>query len=84
MLSLFWCSGFSLALVSRGYSLAVVRGLIAAASCYGSLALEHRLNACGTQNSLLNDMQDLPGPGIEPISPALAGGFFTTKPPGKP
>ena len=30
---------------------------------------------------------DLPDPGIEPkspMSPALAGGFFTTKPPGKP
>ena len=23
---------------------------------------------------------DLPDPGIEPVSPALAGGFFTTKP----
>ena len=28
-------------------------------------------------------MWDLPGPGIEPESPALAGGFLTTKPPGK-
>jgi len=27
---------------------------------------------------------DLPDPGIEPTSPALAGGFFTTKPPGNP
>ena len=26
---------------------------------------------------------DLPDPGIEPVSPALAGGFFTTEPPGK-
>ena len=26
----------------------------------------------------------LPDPGIEPVSPALAGGFFTTEPPGKP
>ena len=25
----------------------------------------------------------LPHPGIEPQSPALAGGFFTTEPPGK-
>ena len=29
-------------------------------------------------------MWDLPGPGIEPMSPALAGRFFTTEPPGKP
>ena len=27
---------------------------------------------------------ELPNPGIEPRSPALAGGFFTTEPPGKP
>ena len=27
---------------------------------------------------------DLPDPGIEPTSPALAGAFFTTVPPGKP
>ena len=27
---------------------------------------------------------DIPDPGIEPTSPALAGGFFTTEPPGKP
>ena len=29
-------------------------------------------------------MWDLPGPGIESVSPALAGGFSTTEPPGKP
>ena len=27
---------------------------------------------------------DLPEPGIEPVSPVLAGGFFTTELPGKP
>ena len=27
---------------------------------------------------------DLPDPGMEPASPALAGGFFTTKTSGKP
>ena len=27
---------------------------------------------------------DLPDPGIEPASPALAGGFLTTEPLGKP
>ena len=30
---------------------------------------------------------DLPDPGLEPVSlasPALAGGFFTTEPPGRP
>ena len=29
-------------------------------------------------------MWDLPGPGLEPVSPALAGGPSTTAPPGKP
>ena len=29
-------------------------------------------------------MWDLPGPGFEPVSPPLAGGFLTTEPPGKP
>ena len=27
---------------------------------------------------------DLPNLGVEPVSPALAGEFFTTEPPGKP
>ena len=27
---------------------------------------------------------NLPDPGIKPASPALAGGFFTTEPPGNP
>ena len=28
-------------------------------------------------------MWDLPGPGLEPVSPELAGGFLTTVSPGK-
>ena len=28
-------------------------------------------------------MWDLPGPGLELVSPALVGGFLTTVPPGK-
>ena len=28
--------------------------------------------------------EDLPNPGIEPMSPSLASGFFTTEPSGKP
>ena len=34
--------------------------------------------------ALLHSTWDLPDPGIEPTSPALAGGFFTIAPPGKP
>ena len=52
-------------------------------SC-GSRALERRLSSCGTQAQLLRNMWDLPGPGLEPVSPALAGGLSTTVPPGNP
>ena len=61
-------------------SVVAARGL----STYGSLALELGLSNCGPWAQLLYGMQDLPGPGLEPRSPALAGGIFTTEPPGKP
>ena len=32
---------------------------------------------------MLHGTWDLPGPGLDPMSPALAGGFLTTAPPGK-
>ena len=62
-----------------------VQALVAAAWCLStcsSWALARRLNSCGTWASLC--MWDLPRSGIEPVSPALAGRFFTTEPPGKP
>ena len=54
-----------------------------------SLVVEHRLQTrrlsrCGSRAQLLRGMWDLPRPGLEPVSPALAGGFSTTVPPGKP
>ena len=54
-----------------------------------SLVAEHRLQTrrlsnCGSRAQLLRGMWDLPGPGLKPVSPALAGGFLTTAPPGKP
>ena len=52
-------------------------------SC-GLQALACRLSSCGTRAQLLRGMWDLPGPGLQPVSPALAGGFLTTAPPGKP
>ena len=52
-------------------------------SCCGSWALEHRPNSCGAWAFLFCSMWDLPVPGIEPMSPALAGEFFATEPPGK-
>ena len=44
-------------------------------SC-GPQALEHRLNICGPWAYLLCGMWDLPRPGIEPVSPELAGKFL--------
>ena len=54
-----------------------------------SLVAEHRLqtrrlSSCGTRAQLLRGMWNLPRPGLEPVSPALAGRFSTTAPPGKP
>ena len=42
------------------------------------------LGSCGGWAELLRGMWDLPGPGIEPVSPIRAGGFSTTEPPRKP
>ena len=54
-----------------------------------SLVAEHRLRTrrlsnCGSRAQLLCGMWDPPRPGLEPVSPALAGRFSTTAPPGKP
>ena len=54
-----------------------------------SLAAERRLQtlrlgSCGSRAQLLHGMWDLPRPGLEPMSPALAGRFSTTAPPAKP
>ena len=51
---------------------------------WGSWALEYRLSSCGVPAQLLVSMWDIPRPGIEPVSPALACRFFTTEPPRKP
>ena len=81
----------SLIAASRGYSglcglLTVVAGLVLDHALVvvaprlwttGAIVAVHGLScstACG----------NLPAPGIEPVSPALAGGFFTTETSGKP
>ena len=43
-----------------------------------------RLSSCGSRAQSLRGMRDPPRPGLEPVSPALAGRFSTTAPPGKP
>ena len=58
-----------------------VRGPLTIAA---SLVAEHRLSNCSSRAQLLRGMWNLPRPGLEPVSPALAGRFSTTAPPGKP
>ena len=63
-----------------------VRGPLTIAA---SLVAEHRLQTrrlsnCGSRAQLLRGMWDLPRPGLEPVSPALADRLSTTAPPGKP
>ena len=65
--------------------IAVRRPLTVAASLVAEHRLQTRkLSSCGSRAQLLRSMWDLPRPGHEPVSPALAGGFSTTAPPGKP
>ena len=47
-----------------------------------SQALEHGLSRCGT--GLLALQHVYPRSGTKPVSPKLAGEFFTTESPGKP
>ena len=70
----------------RGPLFIAVRGPLTIAA---SLVAEHRLqtrklSSCGSRAQLLRSMWDPPRPGHEPVSPALAGRFSTTAPPGKP
>ena len=70
----------------RGPLFIAVRGPLTIAA---SLVAEHRLqtsrlSSCGSWAQLPRGMWDLPRPGLEPVSPALAGRLSTTAPPGKP
>lgn len=50
--------------------------------CTGSRTLG--LSSCDAWPQMPGGMWDLPGPGMEPMSPALAGGFLTPGPQGSP
>ena len=93
---LFAVCGLSLAAASGAYSLVAVLGFLPEAA---SLVAEHtlqgawasvvwflgcgdRLSSCGAWASCPTTW-NLPRPGIQPVSPALADGFLTTGPPGK-
>ena len=64
------CCGFS---CCRGQALGFRASVVAAG----------RLSSCGIWTLLLHSMWDLPGSGIEPTSPALAGWLLSTVSPGK-
>ena len=91
VLGLCCCAGFSLVEMSRGYStdamlrlLIAVISLVAKHGLQGALAsvvVASRLQGTGSIAVLLGlscsaVMWDLPGAGMEPMSPALAGRFF--------
>ena len=75
------CAGFSLQWLLLLRSMGSRR--VGFSSCGTWALLERRLSSCGARAYLLRGMWDLPGPGLEPVSPALAGRFSTTAPPGK-
>ena len=86
MLGLRFCVRAFFSCGKQGPLFITVRGPLTVAA---SLVVEHRLQTrrlsnCGSWAQLLRGMWDLPRPGHEPVSPALAGTFSTTAPPGKP
>ena len=96
VLGLHWCAqAFSSSDEWRLLFIEVHRLLTVGASLvWGTWAIESGLSSYGAHESglssygawawLLHGMWDLPRPGIKRMSPALAGGFLTTGPPGKP
>ena len=85
------CSGFSLVVESGGYSLVVIFSLqwLLLLQSTGSRAYTIQQLGCGGSAVAAPQLQSpgsvaLPRQGMEPISPALACGFFTTELLGKP
>ena len=86
VLGLCFCARAFSSCGKRGPLFIAVRGPLTIAA---SLVAEHRLQTCrlsncGSRAQPLRGMWDLPRPGLEPVSPALASRFSTTAPPGKP
>ena len=73
------CAGLSLVVVSCGTKASHCGGF----SCCRERALEHRLSSCGAGAQMLHGLWNLPRPGINPMSPALAGRFLSTGSPEK-
>ena len=86
MLGLRFCARAFSSCGERGPLFIAVRGPLSVAA---SPVAEHRLqmrrlSSCGSRAQLLRGMWDPPRPGLEPVSPALAGRLSNTAPPGKP
>ena len=86
VLGLRFCARAFSSCVERGPLFIAVRGpLTVAASPVAEHRLQtRRLSSWGSRAQLLRGMWDLPRPGLEPVSPALAGRLSTTAPPRKP
>ena len=86
VLGLHFCARAFSSCGKQGPLFIAVRGPLTIAA---SLVAEHRLQTrklsnCGSRTQSLRSMWDPPRPGLEPVSPALAGRLPTTAPPGKP
>ena len=86
VLGLCFCARAFSSCGKRGPLFIAARGPLTVAA---SLVAEHRLqmrrlSSCGSRAQLLRGMWDPPRPGLKPMSPAVAGRFSTTVPPGKP
>ena len=84
MLGLRFCARAFSSCGERGPLFIAVRGPL---TIVVSLVAEHRLqmcrlSSCGSRAQSLHGMWDPPRPGLEPVSPALAGRLSTTVPPG--
>ena len=78
------CANFCLIVVSRGHSCsawASYRGGLF--HCRGRVLGCRDLGSCGLTGLVAQQMWNLPGLGIELMSPALAGRFLSTVPSGK-
>ena len=86
MLGLRFCARTLPSCGERGPLFIAVHGpLTIAASPVAEHRLQtRRLSSRGSRAQLLRGMWDLPRPGLEPVSPALAGRPSITAPPGKP
>ena len=86
MLGLRFCARALPSCGERGPLFIAVRGPF---TVVASLVAEHRLqtrrlSSCGSRAQSLRGTWDPPIPGLEPVSPPLAGRLPTTAPPGKP